>query len=64
MLEDADGGEGLQDTEAKLKASKMKVATLSGNMSKEQRQTVLSKFKRGEFRALVVSGVPNSQPVI
>ena len=36
----------------------MKVASLSGNMNKEQRQTILSKFKKGEFRALVVSGVP------
>ena len=41
-----------------MKAGRMKVASLSGNMNKEQRQTILSKFKKGEFRALVVSGVP------
>lgn len=47
-----------QDTEAKLRAGRMKVATLSGIMSKVERQTILSKFKKGEFRALIVSGVP------
>jgi len=45
----------LQDTEAKLRAGRMKVATLSGIMSKVERQTILSKFKKGEFRALIVS---------
>ena len=41
----------------KLAAGKMSVATLSGSMSKDQRKLTLSKFKRGEFRALIVSGV-------
>jgi hypothetical protein len=53
----------VQDTEAKLRAGNMKVATLSGNMSKEQRQTILAKFKKGEFRALVVSGASLTYPL-
>ena len=46
----------LQDTEAKLAASNMKVATLSGDMGKEQRQKILTMFRNGAYRALVVSG--------
>ena len=45
-----------QDTEAKLAASNMKVATLSGDLTKEQRQKVLANFRKGAYRALIVSG--------
>ena len=34
----------------------MEVACLSGEMSKEQRQNTLAKFRQGKFRGLVVSG--------
>ena len=45
-----------QDTEAKLAASNMKVATLSGDLTKEQRKKVLANFRKGAYRALIVSG--------
>lgn len=41
----------------KLAAAKMSVASLSGNMSKDQRKVTLTRFRNGEFRALIVSGL-------
>ena len=52
-----------QDTEAKLAASNMKVATLSGDLTKEQRQKVLANFRKGAYRALIVSGLLLLLPV-
>ena len=43
----------LQDTQFKLEASGMKVASLHGEMSKMERQQVLAKFRAGGYRAMV-----------
>ncbi len=42
-----------QDTEFKLEATGMKVASLHGEMSKMERQQVLAKFRAGGYRAMV-----------
>lgn len=47
----------LQDTQAKLSARGMPVGVLHGELTKLERASVLQAFKRGEFRALVVSDV-------
>eukprot|EP00887_Chlorella_sp_A99_P001159 scaffold14.g1159.t1 len=47
----------LKDTEAKLRARRMAVASLHGELSKQQRKATLDAFRRGDFRALVVSDV-------
>ncbi|KAK9813006.1 hypothetical protein WJX72_007336 [[Myrmecia] bisecta] len=47
----------LQDTQAKLGASGMKVGALHGDMDKAQRQSTMAAFRRGDFRALIVSDV-------
>ncbi|KAI7838569.1 hypothetical protein COHA_007641 [Chlorella ohadii] len=47
----------LKDTEAKLAARNMSVASLHGELTKQQRQTTLAAFRRGEYRALIVSDV-------
>lgn len=52
----------VQDTEAKLKAGNMSVSSLSGDLKKQERQTILAKFQRGDFRALIVSGVHANWP--
>ena len=44
-----------QDTEFKLEATGMKVASLHGEMSKMERQQVLAKFRAGGYRAMVGS---------
>ena len=46
-----------QDTEFKLEASGMKVASLHGEMSKMERQQVLAKFRAGGYRAMVCSSM-------
>ena len=45
-----------QDTQFKLEASGMKVASLHGEMSKMERQQVLAKFRAGGYRAMVRRG--------
>jgi len=45
----------LKDFQFKLEASKMKVATLHGELSKVQRQNILNDFRRNRLRALMVS---------
>jgi superfamily II DNA/RNA helicase len=47
----------LKDAEQKLAARKMKVASLHGDMSKQERQNTLAGFKNGKYRALLVSDV-------
>ncbi|KAL4441461.1 hypothetical protein ABPG77_001965 [Micractinium sp. CCAP 211/92] len=47
----------LKDTEAKLAARNMAVASLHGELTKQQRQTTLAAFRRGDYRALIVSDV-------
>lgn len=47
----------LKDAEVKLAARKMKVASLHGEMSKQERQNTLAAFKAGKYRALLVSDV-------
>ncbi|PRW51077.1 DEAD-box ATP-dependent RNA helicase mitochondrial [Chlorella sorokiniana] len=47
----------LKDTEAKLAARNMSVASLHGELTKQQRQTTLAAFRRGDYRALIVSDV-------
>jgi superfamily II DNA/RNA helicase len=47
----------LKDAEQKLAARKMKVASLHGDMSKQERQNTLAGFKAGKYRALLVSDV-------
>lgn len=47
----------LADTQAKLSARGMPVGVLHGELTKLERASVLQAFKRGEFRALVVSDV-------
>ncbi|KAL4444214.1 hypothetical protein ABPG75_011951 [Micractinium tetrahymenae] len=47
----------LKDTEAKLAARNMPVASLHGELTKQQRQTTLAAFRRGDYRALIVSDV-------
>jgi len=48
-------GRRLQDVQAKLGARGMRVGVLHGGMDKMERQKELAAFRRGEFRALVVS---------
>lgn len=48
-------GRRLQDVQAKLSARRMPVGVLHGGMDKMERQKELARFRRGEFRALVVS---------
>lgn len=48
-------GRRLQDVQAKLTARRMPVGVLHGGMDKMERQKELAAFRRGEFRALVVS---------
>jgi superfamily II DNA/RNA helicase len=47
----------LKDTEAKLKAKKIKAASLHGEMTKDQRKNALSAFRNGKLRVLLVSDV-------
>ncbi len=47
-------GSQMQDTVFKLSAHGMRCASLSGDMSKEQRQNTMRRFQQGEYRALVV----------
>ena len=47
----------LKDAELRLAARKMKVASLHGDMTKQERQNTLAAFKAGKFRALLVSDV-------
>ncbi|PSC75732.1 DEAD-box ATP-dependent RNA helicase mitochondrial [Micractinium conductrix] len=47
----------LKDTEAKLAARNMSVASLHGELTKVQRQSTLQKFRRGDYQALIVSDV-------
>jgi superfamily II DNA/RNA helicase len=47
----------LKDTEGKLKSKGMKVASLHGEMTKDQRKNALNKFRQGKFRVLLVSDV-------
>lgn len=46
----------MQDTAAKLKANGMVVECLSAQLSKQDRTNMLARFRRGDFRALIVSG--------
>ena len=46
-----------QDAVFKLEASKMSITSLHGEMTKLQRQKSLDAFKRGRYRALLVSDV-------
>ena len=48
-------GRRLEEVQAKLSARRMPVGVLHGGMDKMERQKELAKFRRGEFRALVVS---------
>lgn len=48
-------GRRLQDVQAKLGARGMRVGILHGGMDKMERQKELAAFRRGDFRALVVS---------
>ena len=47
----------LKDTEAKLKAKKIKAASLHGEMTKDQRKNALNAFRNGKLRVLLVSDV-------
>lgn len=47
----------LKDTQAKLSSKGMAVGVLHGELTKLERASVLQGFKRGEYRALVVSDV-------
>lgn len=47
----------VQDTQMKLSARGMAVGCLHGELDKAERQNVLARFKRGEYRALLVSDV-------
>lgn len=47
----------VQDTQIKLSARGMAVGCLHGELDKAERQNVLARFKRGEYRALLVSDV-------
>ena len=48
----------LQDASAKLQARELAAGFLHGEMSKEDRASVLKQFRLGQLRVLVVSGVP------
>ncbi|KAK9790326.1 hypothetical protein WJX73_007490 [Symbiochloris irregularis] len=47
----------LKDAAAKLKANGMVVECLSGQLSKQDRTNLLARFRKGDFRALIVSDV-------
>ena len=47
----------VQDATAKLQARDMAVDFLHGDMGKEERANVLRKFRLGQLRTLVVSGM-------
>lgn len=50
----------LQDTQFKLASSGMEVASLHGELGKLERQTILTRFRNGKYRALVYPPPPLS----